>query len=108
MASGMKNLFIGQLADLGFKIAVQNKTMKVNQGVLVCMKGYKLAINLYMLKVQNLPEGEALLAMSIPSERCAITWHKKLEHMSKLEMKNLAKKNLLRGLTKALLPFCEH
>ena len=68
-------LFIGQLNDLGCKIEAWNKIMKVIQGALACMKGDKIAINYYMLKGEILQEGEALVAMSSPSERCAMTWH---------------------------------
>jgi len=72
------------------------------------MKGDKIAVNLYMLKGETLQEGEVSVATSNPSKRCTILLHKKLGHMSEQRMKILTKRNLLQGLTKVTLPFCEH
>ena len=78
------------------------------RGAHVLMKGEKLAPNLYMLKGETLQEGEASVVSNSLSERSSIVWHQKLGHMSKQGMKILAEQNLLPGLTKASLPFCEH
>lgn len=53
-------------------------------------------------------EGEALVALSNPSERSTIVWHKKLGHMYKQGMKILMEENLFPSLTNVSLPFCEH
>ena len=80
----LKNLLsIGKPYDLCYKIKVENKIMKVIQGVFICIKGEKIASNLYMLKRETLQEKEASIATSSPNERCAMTWHKTLGHMSK-------------------------
>ena len=81
--------------------------MKVIRGALVCTKGDKIAANLYMLKLETLQEGEALVATNSPSERCVMSWHRKLGHMSKKGMKILVGKNLLPGHTWVTLLFCE-
>nr|GEW78970.1 Gag-Pol polyprotein [Tanacetum cinerariifolium] len=46
-----KNLLsLGQLDDLGCKVEIQNKIMKIIKGALVLMRGEKVAANLYQLK----------------------------------------------------------
>lgn len=104
-----KNLLsLGQLDDLGFKMESENKVMKIIKGELVIMKAEKIAANLYLLKGETLQEGEASVATTSSSEKSSMIWHKKLGHMSEQGMKILAEKNLLPGLTKVSLPFCEH
>ncbi|GKC30499.1 retrovirus-related pol polyprotein from transposon TNT 1-94, partial [Tanacetum coccineum] len=104
-----KNLLsLGQLDDLGCKVEIQNKIMKIIKGTLVLMRGEKVAANLYQLKGEIMKETEASVASHSPSHRVAITWHQKLGHMSEQGMKILAERKLLPGLTKVSLPFCEH
>ncbi|GJV82539.1 gag-pol polyprotein [Tanacetum coccineum] len=77
-----KNLLsLGQLDDLGCKVEIQNKIMKIIKGALVLMKGEKVAANLYQLKGQIMEEAEALVTSHSPSQRVAITWHQKLGHI---------------------------
>ena len=46
-----KNLLsLGQLNDLGCKVEIEHKTIKIIRGALVLMKGERIAANLYMLK----------------------------------------------------------
>lgn len=66
----------------------------------------KIAANLYMLKGEILQEWEASVSTSSLCQKCVMTWHKKLRHMSTQGMKILVEKNLLWGLTKGTLPFC--
>ncbi|GJY86489.1 retrovirus-related pol polyprotein from transposon TNT 1-94 [Tanacetum coccineum] len=104
-----KNLLsLGQLDDLGCKVELQNKIMKIIKGALVLMRGEKVAANLYQLKGEIMKEAEASVASHSPSHRVAITWHPKLGHMSEQGMKILVERKLLPGLTKVSLPFCEH
>ncbi|GJZ26033.1 gag-pol polyprotein [Tanacetum coccineum] len=104
-----KNLLsIGQLDDLGCKVEIQNKIMKIIKGALVLMRGEKVAANLYQLKGEIIEEAEASVASHSPSHRVAVTWHQKLGHMSEQGMKILVERKLLLGLTKVSLPFCEH
>ncbi|GJU04571.1 retrovirus-related pol polyprotein from transposon TNT 1-94 [Tanacetum coccineum] len=104
-----KNLLsLGQLDDLGCKVEIQNKIMKIIKGALVLMRGEKVAANLYQLKGEIIEEAEALVASYSLSHRVAVTWHQKLGHMSEQGMKILVERKLLPGLTKGSLPFCEH
>nr|GEV68187.1 hypothetical protein [Tanacetum cinerariifolium] len=104
-----KNLLsLGQFDDLGCKVEIQNKIMKIIKGVLVLMKGEKVAANLYQLKREIIEEAEASVASHSPSQRVAVSWHLKLRHMSKQGMKILVERKLILGLTKVSLPFCEY
>ncbi|GJR87092.1 retrovirus-related pol polyprotein from transposon TNT 1-94 [Tanacetum coccineum] len=104
-----KNLLsLGQLDDLGCKVEIQNKIMKIIKGALVLMRGKKVVANLYQLKGEIMEEAEASVASHSPSHRVAITWHQKLGHMSEQGMKILVERKLLPGLTNVSLPFCEH
>ncbi|GJU38495.1 retrovirus-related pol polyprotein from transposon TNT 1-94 [Tanacetum coccineum] len=104
-----KNLLsLGQLDDLGCKVEIQNKIMKVIKGALVLMRGEKVAANLYQLKGEIIEEAEASIATHSPSHKVAVTWHQKLGHMSEQGMKILVERKLIPGLTKVSLPFCEY
>ncbi|GJR00053.1 retrovirus-related pol polyprotein from transposon TNT 1-94 [Tanacetum coccineum] len=104
-----KNLLsLGQLDDLGCKVEIQNKIMKVIKGALVLMKGEKVAANLYQLKGEIIEEAKASIASHSLSHRVAFSWHKKLGHMSEQGMKILVERKLIPGLTKVSLPFCEY
>ncbi|GJV18873.1 retrovirus-related pol polyprotein from transposon TNT 1-94 [Tanacetum coccineum] len=104
-----KNLLsLGQLDDLGCKVEIQNKIMKIIKGALVLMRGEKVAANLYQLKGEIMEEAEASVASHSPSHRVAVTWHQKLGHMSEQGMKILVERKLIPGLTKVSLPFCEY
>ncbi|GJR87113.1 gag-pol polyprotein [Tanacetum coccineum] len=104
-----KNLLsLGQLDDLGCKVEIQNKIMKVIKGALVLMKGEKVAANLYQLKGEIMEEAKASVASHSLSHRVAVSWHQKLGHMSEQGMKILVERKLIPGLTKVSLPFCEY
>ncbi|GJX23727.1 retrovirus-related pol polyprotein from transposon TNT 1-94 [Tanacetum coccineum] len=104
-----KNLLsLGQLDDLGCKVEIQDKIMKIIKGALVLMRGEKVAANLYQLKGEIIEEAEASVASHSPSHRVAVSWHQKLGHMSEQGMKILVKRKLIPGLTKVSLPFCEY
>ncbi|GKF29907.1 gag-pol polyprotein, partial [Tanacetum coccineum] len=104
-----KNLLsLRRLDDLGCKVEIQNMIMKIIKGALVLIRGEKVAANLYQLKGEIIEEGGASVASHSPSHRVAITWHRKLGHMSEQGMKILVERKLLSGLTKVSLPFCEH
>ncbi|GJZ31517.1 retrovirus-related pol polyprotein from transposon TNT 1-94, partial [Tanacetum coccineum] len=73
-----KNLLsLGQLDDLGCKVEIQNKIMKIIKGALVLMRGEKVAANLYQLKGEIIEEAEASVASHSPSHRVAVSWHQK-------------------------------
>ncbi|GKG12111.1 gag-pol polyprotein, partial [Tanacetum coccineum] len=96
-----KNLLsLGQLDDLGCKVEIQNKIMKIIKGALILMKGEKVAENLYQMKGEIMQEAEASVVSHSPSHKAIITWHQKLGHMSEQGMKILVEKNLLPGFTK--------
>ncbi|GKA31351.1 gag-pol polyprotein [Tanacetum coccineum] len=82
--------------------------MKIIKGAVVLIRGEKVAANLYQMKIEIIEEAEASVASHITSHRVAVTWHQKLKHMSKQGMKILVERNLIPGLTKISLPFCEH
>ena len=104
-----KNLLsLGQFDNLGCKVEIQNKILKIIKGALVLMKGEMVAANLYQLKGEIVEEAEAFVASHSPSHRVAVTWHQKLGHMSEQGMKILVERKLIPGLTKVSLPFCEH
>ncbi|GJZ97608.1 gag-pol polyprotein [Tanacetum coccineum] len=104
-----KNLLsLGQLDDLGCKVEIQDKIMKIIKGALVLIRGEKVAANLYQLKGEIIEEAEASVASHSPSHRVAITWHQKLGHMSEQGMKILVERKLIPGITKVSLPFCEY
>ncbi|GJW94200.1 gag-pol polyprotein [Tanacetum coccineum] len=104
-----KNLLsLGQLDDLGCKVEIQDKIMKIIKGALVLMRGEKVAANLYQLKGDIIEEAEASVASHSPSHRVAVSWHQKLGHMSEQGMKILVERKLIPGLTKVSLPFCEY
>ncbi|GKD83365.1 gag-pol polyprotein [Tanacetum coccineum] len=104
----MNLLSLGQLDDLGCKVEIQDKIMKIIKGVLVLMRGEKVAANLYQLKGEIIEEAEASVASHSPSHRVAVSWHQKLGHMSEQGMKILVERKLIPGLTKVSLPFCEY
>ncbi|GJU60714.1 gag-pol polyprotein [Tanacetum coccineum] len=104
-----KNLLsLGQLDDLGCKVEIQNKIMKVIKGALVLMRGEKVAANLYQLKGEITKEAQASVASHSLSHRVVVTWHLKLGHMSEQRMKILMERKLIPGLTKVSLPLCEY
>ncbi|GJY33553.1 gag-pol polyprotein [Tanacetum coccineum] len=56
-----KNLLsLGQFDDLGCRVEIQNKIMKIIKGVLVLMRGEKVAANLYQLKGEIIVEAPVL------------------------------------------------
>ncbi|KAE8694615.1 putative pentatricopeptide repeat-containing protein [Hibiscus syriacus] len=102
-----KNLLsYGLLNNNASKIETQKGIMKVFHGVLVVLKGEKIAANLYMLKGETLLEAEASIASC--SSDSEMLWHQKLGHMSEQGMKVLVDKKLLPGLTKVSFPLCKH
>ncbi|GJV19239.1 retrovirus-related pol polyprotein from transposon TNT 1-94 [Tanacetum coccineum] len=67
-----KNLLsLGQLDDLGCKVEIQNKIMKIIKGARVLMRGEKVAANLYQLKREIMEEAEASVASHNPSHKAA-------------------------------------
>nr|GEW08436.1 hypothetical protein [Tanacetum cinerariifolium] len=101
-----KNLLsLGQLDDLGCKVEIQNKIMKIIKGALVLMKGEKVATNLYQLKGEIMEEAEASVASHSLSHIVVVSWHQKLGHMSKQGMKILVERKLIPGLTKVFFTF---
>nr|GEZ28279.1 Gag-Pol polyprotein [Tanacetum cinerariifolium] len=83
-----KNLLsLGQLDDLGCKVEIQNKIMKIIKGALVLMRGEKVAANLYQLKGEIIEEAKASVASHSPSNRVAVTWHLKLGHIKQHRLK---------------------
>ncbi|GKA17439.1 hypothetical protein Tco_0697276 [Tanacetum coccineum] len=69
-----KNLLsLGQLDDLGCKVEIQNKIIKIIEGALVLMRGEKVAANLYQLKGEIMKEAEASVASHSPSHRVVVT-----------------------------------
>ncbi|KAL0561700.1 hypothetical protein IC582_002140 [Cucumis melo] len=104
-----KNLLsLGQLDDLDCKVVVEKRLTKLIKGALVLMKGRKVDANLYMLEGETLQEGEASVASSSSGKNLLMMWHCKLGHMSEQGLKVLVEQNLLPGLTKVSLHFCEH
>ncbi|GJX19059.1 retrovirus-related pol polyprotein from transposon TNT 1-94 [Tanacetum coccineum] len=104
-----KNLLsLGQLDDLGCKVEIQNKIMKIIKGALVLMKGEKVAANLYQLKGEIMEEAEASVDLHSPSHRVVVSWHQKLGHMSEQGMKILVERKLIPDLIKVSLPFCKY
>nr|GEV11871.1 retrovirus-related Pol polyprotein from transposon TNT 1-94 [Tanacetum cinerariifolium] len=83
-----KNLLsLGQLDDLGCKVEIQNKIMKIIKGTLVLMIGEKVAANLYQLKGEIMEETEASVASHSPNHKVAISWHQKLGHIKQNRLK---------------------
>nr|GEY10698.1 retrovirus-related Pol polyprotein from transposon TNT 1-94 [Tanacetum cinerariifolium] len=69
-----KNLLsLGQLDDLGCKVEIQNKIMKIIKGALVLTRGEKVAANLYQLKGEIIEEAESSVASHSPSHRVAVS-----------------------------------
>ncbi|GKD09664.1 gag-pol polyprotein [Tanacetum coccineum] len=86
-----KRMYQGQLDDLGCKVEIQNKIIKIIKGALVLMRGEKVAANLYQLKGEIMEEVEASVASHSPSHKVAVTWHQKPGHMSEQGMKILVR-----------------
>nr|GEU31245.1 hypothetical protein [Tanacetum cinerariifolium] len=62
-----KNLLsLGHLDDLGCKVEIQNKIMKITKGALVLIRGEKVAVNLYQLEGEIMKEAEASVASHSP------------------------------------------
>ena len=79
-----KNLLsLEQLDNLGCKVEIEHKIIKIIRGALVLMKGERIAANLYMLKGETLQDAEASVASGNSSERATMMWHQKLGHISK-------------------------
>ncbi|GJT02051.1 gag-pol polyprotein [Tanacetum coccineum] len=66
-------LSLEQLDDLGCKVEIQNKIMKIIKGTLVLMRREKVAANLYQLKGEIMKEAKASVASHSPSYRVAVT-----------------------------------
>ncbi|GJS79460.1 gag-pol polyprotein [Tanacetum coccineum] len=73
--------------DLGCKVEIQNKIMKIIKGALVLMRGEKVAANLYQLKGEIIEEAEASVASDSPSHRVAVTLYQKLGHIKHHRLK---------------------
>nr|GEX49786.1 retrovirus-related Pol polyprotein from transposon TNT 1-94 [Tanacetum cinerariifolium] len=92
-----KNLLsLGQLDDLGCKVEIENKIIKIIKGALVLMRGEKVAAKLYQLNGEIMEEAEASVASHSLSHRVAITWHQKLGHIKqhRLKLKTLNSKSV--------------
>ncbi|GJV06666.1 retrovirus-related pol polyprotein from transposon TNT 1-94 [Tanacetum coccineum] len=69
-----KNLLsLGKLDDLGCKVEIQNKIIKIIKGALVLMRGEKVAAKLYQLKGEIIEEVEASVDSHSPSHRVAVS-----------------------------------
>jgi hypothetical protein len=105
-----RNLILLNTLDAeGFHYSSSNGVLKVSKGSLICLKGDLNSAKLYVLRGSTLHgsvSADAAVTNAEPSK--TNLWHMCLEHMSKLGMAELMKRNLLDGCTSSNMKFCKH
>ena len=91
-----KNLIsLGILDCNGYIYKFARGVMKVSKCVLIMMKGQKLSKNIYTLQGMTVVGGGEIAESK---SDCTILWHMQLGHMGEPGMKELHKRNILKGV----------
>ncbi|KAH9741104.1 Integrase catalytic domain-containing protein [Citrus sinensis] len=99
-----KNLiFVGALEAKGFKVTIEDGTMKFTLGAMVILQGVRRH-NLYYLKGGTTDEANVVEAHSDTTK----LWHVRLGHSGEKSLQTLMRHGLLKGTKTCKLNFCEH
>ncbi|KAH9789922.1 hypothetical protein KPL71_003219 [Citrus sinensis] len=99
-----KNLIsVGALEAKGYKVTIENGTMKFTYGAMVILQGV-WRYNLYYLKGGTTDEANVVEAHSDTTK----LWHVRLGHAGEKSLQTLMRHGLLKGTKTCKLNFCEH
>ncbi|KAH9662850.1 hypothetical protein KPL70_019489 [Citrus sinensis] len=99
-----KNLiYVGALEAKGYKVTIEDGTMKFTHGAMVILQGVRRH-NLYYLKGGTTDEANVVEAHSDTT----MLWHVRLGHAREKSLQTLMRHGLLKGTKTCKLNFCEH
>ncbi|KAH9666242.1 Integrase catalytic domain-containing protein [Citrus sinensis] len=99
-----KNLIsVGALEAKGYKVTIEDGTMKFTHGAMVILQGVRHH-NLYYLKGDTTDEAN-VVEMHIDTTKL---WHVRLGHAGEKSLQTLMRHGLLKGTKTCKLNFCEH
>ncbi|KAH9782763.1 retrovirus-related pol polyprotein from transposon TNT 1-94-like protein [Citrus sinensis] len=99
-----KNLIsVGALEAKGYKVTIEDGTMKFTHGAMVILQGVRRH-NLYYLKGGTTDEANVVEAHSDTTK----LWHVRLGHAGEKSLQTLMRHGLLKGSKTCKLNFCEH
>ncbi|KAH9650701.1 retrovirus-related pol polyprotein from transposon TNT 1-94-like protein [Citrus sinensis] len=99
-----KNLIlVGALEAKGYKVTIEDGTMKFTHGAMVILQGVRRH-NLYYLKGGTADEANVVEAHSDTTK----LWHVRLGHAGEKSLQTLMRHGLLKGTKTCKLNFCEH
>ncbi|KAH9782773.1 retrovirus-related pol polyprotein from transposon TNT 1-94-like protein [Citrus sinensis] len=99
-----KNLIsVGALEAKGYKVTIEDGTMKFTHGAMVILQGVRRH-NLYYLKGGTTDEANVVKAHSDTTK----LWHVRLGHVGEKSLQTLMRHGLLKGTKTCKLNFCEH
>ncbi|KAH9726184.1 hypothetical protein KPL70_008163 [Citrus sinensis] len=99
-----KNLIsVGALEAKGYKVTIEDGTMKFTHGAMVILQGVRRH-NLYYLKGGTTDEANVVEAHSDTTK----LWHVRLGHAGEKSLQTLMRHGLLKGTKTCKLNFCEH
>ncbi|KAH9656595.1 hypothetical protein KPL70_022738 [Citrus sinensis] len=99
-----KNLIsVGALEPKGYKVTIEDGTMKFTHGVMVILQGVR-RYNLYYLKGGITDEANVVEAHSDTTK----LWHVRLGHAGEKSLQTLMRHGLLKGTKTCKLNFCKH
>ncbi|KAH9706402.1 hypothetical protein KPL70_012195 [Citrus sinensis] len=99
-----KNLIsVGALEAKGYKVTIEDGTMKFTHGAMVILQGVRRH-NLYYLKGGTTDEANVVEAHSDTTK----LWHVQLGHAGEKSLQTLMTHGLLKGTKTCKLNFCEH
>ncbi|KAH9684519.1 Integrase catalytic domain-containing protein [Citrus sinensis] len=99
-----KNLIsMGALEAKGYKVTIEDGTMKFTHGAMVILQGARRH-NLYYLKGSTTDEANVVEAHSDTTK----LWHVRLGHAGEKSLQTLMRHGLLKGTKTCKLNFCEH
>ncbi|MHC6131858.1 GAG-pre-integrase domain-containing protein [Serratia marcescens] len=97
-----KNLISTSVLDReGYATTFGGGEWKITRGSRVIVRGSRDG-SLYILKAENL-----VLTVTAPDAKASTLWHRRLGHLGEKGVKQLHSRNLLPGLKKVELDFCE-
>ncbi|XP_020270866.1 uncharacterized protein LOC109846053 [Asparagus officinalis] len=102
----MKNIIsLGTLEAAGYRVILDDATVKVMNGSMVVMRGVR-ENNLYYLKGKTITGG---LAASITTDEDTTTlWHMRLGHTDDKSLQSLANQGLLKSAKTYKMELCKH
>ncbi|KAH9753759.1 hypothetical protein KPL71_015193 [Citrus sinensis] len=96
-------IYMGALEAKGYKVTIEDGTMKFTHGAMVIMQGVRRH-NLYYLKGGTTDEANVVEVHSDTTK----LWHVRLGHAGEKSLQTLMRHGLLKGTKTYKLNFCEH